>query len=209
MSADLVHLIRHGEVANPHQVVYADLPGYGLSPLGRVQAEAAGQRLANAPVQRVLSSPLLRAAETAELIAARHGLTVEREDRLTEWAVAMRWAGVRWHDLDAVFPGELDAYLKQPHDLPFAGETLRACGERVAIVVRDVAAAMDGGELVVVSHQDPIHAGHLALVGDEPADYHAGKPAHAGVVTLLPQESTWTQLRYWEPDQGAEFPPLE
>ena len=33
-----VHLVRHGEAFNPNHVVYADLPGFNLSPTGGLQA---------------------------------------------------------------------------------------------------------------------------------------------------------------------------
>lgn len=208
VSASLVHLVRHGEVENPHHVVYADLPGYGLSAQGLVQARSAGARLAAASITRVISSPLLRATQTAAEIAVSHEIQPEKDEQLTEWAVGIRWAGVRWDDLEEVFPGELNAYLETPLDLEFGSESLQACGERVAAAVRAAAAAMNGGELVVVSHQDPIHAGHLALAGRTPADYHADKPAHAGIVTLQPDATRWAEAGYWQPEQGQQFPPL-
>ena len=57
----VIHLIRHGEVDNPRDVVYADMPGFGLSETGRRQAEAAGSYLAATPLVRIVSSPLDRA----------------------------------------------------------------------------------------------------------------------------------------------------
>ena len=41
MPADLVHLVRHGEVDNPGGVLYGRIPGFGLSELGHRMAEAA------------------------------------------------------------------------------------------------------------------------------------------------------------------------
>ena len=208
VSASRVHLIRHGEVENPHHVVYADLPGYGLSPLGMDQARATSAHLAAAPVAMVMSSPLLRALQTANEIAACHGLGVQIDESLTEWAVGTRWAGVRWEDLDEVFPGELTAYLQHPHDMPFASETLAQCGSRVAEAILAAAGRIDG-DLVVVSHQDPIHAGHLHLTAESPDHYHADKPTHASIVTLQPAAEAWLQISYWEPEQGERFPPVE
>ncbi len=71
-----VILIRHAEAA-PETLVQRD-PHRHLTPEGRAQARALGQRLARAgwPVVRVLSSPLVRAVQTAELVAA--GLPGER-----------------------------------------------------------------------------------------------------------------------------------
>lgn len=209
VSASLVHLIRHGEVENPHHIVYADLPGYGLSQRGVAQAEAAGIHLADREVEVVLTSPLLRAKQTATAIAAMHNLEVTFDNRLLEWGGGTRWAGVRWEQLDDVFPGELAAYLETPFDLPETMEPILDCGARVAAAVRDAAASLNGGEIAVVSHQDPIHAGYLDLAALRPDRYHADKPNHAGIVTLRPVEGPWRRVGYWEPDQGPRFPPIE
>ena len=68
MSPRFVYLVRHGEVANPNHVVYADLPGFNLSPLGVRQAHAAGRHLARRPIDAVVTSPLARAVQTATAI---------------------------------------------------------------------------------------------------------------------------------------------
>lgn len=209
MTASLVHLIRHGEVENPHHVVYADLPGYGLSARGIGQAADTSAYLADRNIGAVISSPLLRAKQTAIPIAAAHGLEPQFDPRLTEWEGGVRWAGVRWEDLDTVFPGELTAYLETPLDLPFPVEPLMDCGRRAAAAATDAAESLVHAELVVVSHQDPIHAARLVLTAATPDDYHAGKPAHASVVTLGPSESGWDLVEYWEPEQGPTFPPIE
>ncbi|HZC42075.1 MAG TPA: histidine phosphatase family protein, partial [Streptosporangiaceae bacterium] len=57
----VVHLLRHGEVHNPRDVLYGRLPGYRLSEDGRVMAKAAADFLAGRDVAVLLSSPLERA----------------------------------------------------------------------------------------------------------------------------------------------------
>lgn len=209
MSATRVHLIRHGEVENPHHVVYADLPGYTLSAAGHGEAAATADHLAEFPLRRVISSPLLRARQTAAAIARPHGLEVEVDDALTEWTTSLRWAGVRWDDLEEVFPGELEAYLENPTELPFGAETLADCGARVAAVARAGAESVADGHVAIVGHQDPIHAAHIALTGDMPTQYHSTKPNHGGVITLEPAAGRWHRTAYWEPDQVAVFPSLD
>jgi broad specificity phosphatase PhoE len=74
--------IRHGEVANPRGVIYGRLPRFGLSALGRRQAAAAAlalsgaaasgpgsQRISIDPPGVIFSSPMLRARQTAQIIA--------------------------------------------------------------------------------------------------------------------------------------------
>ena len=66
-----VHLVRHGEVYNPDQVLYGRLPGFHLSDHGRADGRARGARPCRGrDVAAVVASPLERAQETAAPIAA-------------------------------------------------------------------------------------------------------------------------------------------
>ena len=47
----IVHLVRHGEVENPHRVLYGRIPGFHLSEAGRVMAKAAADYLAGRDVR--------------------------------------------------------------------------------------------------------------------------------------------------------------
>lgn len=77
--------VRHGQST---WNVLDRLQGHELSPplteLGRAQAAAAAETLADRGVVRLLSSPAVRALETAQIIAARLGLEVEVEPLLLE-----------------------------------------------------------------------------------------------------------------------------
>jgi probable phosphoglycerate mutase len=182
----MIFFVRHGEVLNPDHVVYASLDGFDLSPLGEVQADRAGRLLSERDIVAIRSSPLRRALHTAHRIASATGTPVETEADLTEWALSDRWAGVGWDDLPDVFPGELEAYLADPTDLPFSPESLPDLAERVARVARR--AAGDGGDIVLVSHQDPIHAAVRLLTGAGFEDYFRDRPEHAEPIGLVPGE---------------------
>ena len=84
-----IYLVRHAEAAPgepDHQ--------RRLTPEGREQARQVGERLAEAEPrpEAVLHSPLVRAGETAALIAAPLGIAPEPHDRLAPGATA---AGIR------------------------------------------------------------------------------------------------------------------
>ena len=80
----VVHLLRHGEVDNPHGIIYGRLPGYHLSANGQAMAEAAADYFSERAVVALFSSPLERAQETARPVAERLGLPIVTDDRLTE-----------------------------------------------------------------------------------------------------------------------------
>src|SRR5580700_10470512 len=80
----VVHLLRHGEVDNPHGIIYGRLPGYHLSANGRAMAAAAADYFAERAVVALFCSPLERAQETARPVAERLGLPIVTDDRLLE-----------------------------------------------------------------------------------------------------------------------------
>lgn len=201
-----VFMVRHGEVDNPDRLVYADMPGFGLSDRGRQEAKAAAQFLAPLGLAAIHASPLQRAQETAAAISAACGVEVSTRDDLTEWLVARRWKGVAWEDLHSAFPGELEAYLEHPTDLPFAAESIEQLGERVAAAVAQLAARHLDEAIAVVSHQDPIQAGRLKLRGLPLEELHLDRPGHCDVLTLEPGEP-WHEVGYWVPQLEGPPPP--
>jgi len=188
----VVHLVRHGEVDNPDQVVYADLAGFELSEGGRRQAAWASTHLAGHPIGAVYASPLDRARETAQVIALPHGLDPLVLPEVTEWALMSRWAGLAWADLDIHFPGELGAYLNDPLALDFAPESVTELALRVGRAVDALADRHSGQEVVVVSHQDPIQAAWLQLTGQHLGRLHQDKPRHCEVISLS-RSAGWQQ----------------
>lgn len=202
-----IHLVRHGEVHNPRHVVYADLPGFHLSDLGRQQARLAATRLATAPLAAIVTSPLERAVATAELLAQPHGIEPQIDDRLTEWQLGHRWAGTVWEDLPEVFPGEFERYVEHPEDLPFSPESLAALAARISGAIEDWSTRRRDGDLVFVSHQDPIQAGKRALTGEGLAGYHADKPSHCSTITLERTRDGWVVIANWRPPIGHGWPP--
>lgn len=150
----VVHLMRHGEVANPDGVLYGRLGGYHLSELGRQMADRVAEHLTARDVTYVCASPLEQAQETATPIAKAHGLDIATDERLIE--------------AENVFQGKTfgvgDGALKNPENWkhlvnpfkpswgePYVDQVIRMKGALDA--ARDRAR---GHEAVLVSHQLPI-----------------------------------------------------
>src|SRR6266567_614458 len=159
----IVHLVRHGEVANPRGILYGRIPGYHLSEDGRLMAKAAADYLSGRDVTVLLTSPLERARETAEPIAAEFGLTPVVDDRLVE----------PWNHFQGMTFGFGDGALRQPRHWrylvnplrPSWGEPYREVVARMLSVVGDAAREASGHEAVCVSHQLPIWVTRRAAEG--------------------------------------------
>jgi broad specificity phosphatase PhoE len=158
-----VHLVRHGEVDNPTGVLYGRLPGFVLSESGHQMAKVAASALAGRDVTVARSSPLERAVQTIEPIAAEFGLTPTTDDRLLE--------------SENFFEGKTfgvgDGSLRRPSVWirlwnpfrPSWGEPYIQVAKRVAAAVADARDAAEGHEAVLVSHQLPIEVGRRYLEG--------------------------------------------
>jgi broad specificity phosphatase PhoE len=156
----IVHLVRHGEVENPRGLLYGRLAGFHLSPEGRVMAKAAADYLAGRDVTVLRSSPLERAVETAEPMAAQFGLNIEIDPRLIE----------PWNHFEGMTFGVGDGSLRQPRHWqhlwnpfrPSWGEPYAEIEARMRGAMSEAAAEAHGHEAVCVSHQLPIWVARLA-----------------------------------------------
>src|SRR5689334_12890916 len=70
-------LVRHAVTAHTGPLLSGRMPGIDLSERGVEQATATAQRLSVLPVNAVYASPIERTTQTAQLIAAHHGLEVQ------------------------------------------------------------------------------------------------------------------------------------
>lgn len=149
-----VHLLRHGEVHNPSGVLYGRLAGYHLSERGRAMAERIAKHVADRDITHLVSSPLERARETAAPIAAELSLDVVIDERVIE-------AGNVFEGLTfGVGDGSLRhtrhwKHLRNPFR-PSWGEPYTEIAARMRKAMNAAAAAADGHEALIVSHQLPI-----------------------------------------------------
>ncbi len=159
----VVHLLRHGEVHNPHGVLYGRLPGYRLSADGEEMAAAAAQALAGRDVAYVASSPLERARQTARPVAAAFGLEVAIDDRLLEPGNAFE--GTRFGNGQGPLRRPQQwRHLRNPF-LPSWGEPYAAIAVRMLAAMADARQLARGREAVCVSHQLPVWTARRAIEG--------------------------------------------
>jgi broad specificity phosphatase PhoE len=159
----IVHLLRHGEVDNPHGIIYGRLPGYHLSAHGRAMADAAADYFAGRAVVALFCSPLERAQETARPVAERLGLPIVTDDRLIE----------SWNHFEGQRFGVGDGSLRHPVHWPYLanpfrpswGEPYRQVAARVQAAVETAREAAAGREAVCVTHQLPIWVTRRAAEG--------------------------------------------
>ncbi|MPZ74550.1 MAG: hypothetical protein GEU74_15245, partial [Nitriliruptorales bacterium] len=161
----LVFLVRHGQAAVPDEAGrYFSRAPNPLTETGRRQGAGAGQMLGGVRVDAVVASDLLRARQTAEIIAAAVGVPVEFDDQLRE-VDAGDLDGVTVEDVRRAYPeflpwiqagfrqgfgggaGHFDARLRFP-----GGESVVEAGERGVAAFRRICARYRGRCVVIVGH---------------------------------------------------------
>lgn len=160
----VVHVVRHGQVDNPKQLFYGRLPGFDLHADGREQARQAGRYLADlvrdSSSTLVVSSPMLRAQTTAQIIRECLGVKGERiEEALNE--VSTPHEGKTVSEMIAM---EWQVYGTQPGWEQFAD-----VGERVVAGLRALASevllAGSHREVVCTTHGDCVAISRLWGLG--------------------------------------------
>jgi len=149
-------LVRHGVTEETGPILSGRRPGIGLSEKGRRQAEAAGQRLAGLPVAAVYSSPLERCRQTAEAVAAPHGLPVNDVPDLFE-ADYGEWSGRKIEELRGTDLWKLVQVTPSAVRFP-GGESVREMQSRMIGAVERIVADHPGQIVAAASHADPIKA---------------------------------------------------
>ena len=150
-------LARHGETDwnLEHRVQgHTDRP---LNATGIEQARALADRLAAVPLVAVYASDLVRAHDTAVIVAGLHGLDVIVDIDLREKNFGS-WEGLTDVEILERFP---DAVRGRWGD----GETSEAVAERAIAAIERIQALHLDGTVLVVSHGGPLRAilGYLAV----------------------------------------------
>jgi broad specificity phosphatase PhoE len=166
-------------VHNPRDILYGRLPRFRLSEDGHRQALQTARFLSTRAISAIYSSPLLRARQTAEIIAQlQPGVRVRIARALLETRSS--------------YQGEPNSILKQgfsfyePRRDP-SDESMQDIWDRMSRFVSLALRRHSGGSVVLVSHADPITILRVGLEGRELTvhNLHAVTYAARGSITQL------------------------
>ncbi|HYT91550.1 MAG TPA: histidine phosphatase family protein, partial [Gemmataceae bacterium] len=151
----LLYLLRHA-ATEANLVRPARLQGRRhnppLAPLGVRQAELTRDFLAIRAIDRCYSSPLLRAMQTASMIAAPHGLLPEPLEALTECDVG-DWEGLAWETIRAREPEQYERFMSNPAAFGYPnGESFADVHQRAAKALDELLSIHEGQSVLVVAH---------------------------------------------------------
>ena len=197
MPADLIHLVRHGEVFNPDHVLYGRIAGFGLSELGKRMAQESADSKIGHPITRLYASPLQRTQESAAPWSKNFGLEINTDERLIEpWNL---FEGTAGFGAKALRNPRLWPNLRNPFK-PSWGEPYASIATRMLAVIEDAWAATESGEVALVSHQLPIWMVHRQLAGERLFhDPRKRRCALSSITTLSRDGDRFVEVDYQDP----------
>ncbi|MGH3804373.1 MAG: bifunctional RNase H/acid phosphatase, partial [Pseudonocardiaceae bacterium] len=196
-SATRLLMLRHGQTEHSAQRRYSGRGDLPLTELGERQATAAAARLSTADgVTAVISSPMLRARQTAKPVADALGVPLNVHDGLIETDFGA-WEGLTFTEARERDPDLHTRWITDTSVAAPDGESMDAVHRRVRRVRDQLIAEYGGATLVVVTHVTPIkallrmaldagpsllHRLHLDLASLSVAEFYPDGPASVRLV---------------------------
>ena len=179
----MILLARHGETTENRERRFQGQKDVPLNEHGREQARALAEAAAGETIEALYTSPLVRARETAEIVAERIGLEPRPDDRLKEVDVG-EWQDRLKDDVEREDPEGWAAFERAGEEFRFpGGESFAEQQERVIAALVDIT---QRGELpaLVVCHRGVVRCAlaHTHRRGLE--TYHEWRVPNAELIRL-------------------------
>lgn len=155
-----LYLLRHGQTEWNIEGKIQGKTDIPLNETGLHQARCLAEGMREREISAVYSSPLLRAAQTAEILAEEKGLSVSVLPELREVDFGL-WEGRSWTEVDAEFHEDFRRWEENPAEyMPTGGESRESCRERCRAAMEQILAGTVTDAAIVA------HGGILAHVAD-------------------------------------------
>lgn len=149
------YLLRHGQTRWNIEGKIQGKTDIPLNETGMEQAECLAGAMADCRARALFSSPLLRARQTAGIVAEKTGLEVTVLPELKEVDFGL-WEGRTWKDIEENYPVDYKNWEKNPaRAAPTGGELRQSCMNRSRSAVEQMLGTVNvlgGGDVCVVAH---------------------------------------------------------
>ncbi|MBD3345188.1 MAG: phosphoglycerate mutase [Chitinivibrionales bacterium] len=156
-------LIRHCEADHIGNFVAGRMDGVHLNGKGRKQADALAERLRQVPMDAIITSPLERAFESAELLAESKRIFLQKNDALSEMDFG-RWTGCEFEALKDEPQWKIFNSFRSGALVP-GGESILQVQCRMVSTILEINTEKPDSTIALVSHADPIKTALIYFLG--------------------------------------------
>jgi len=147
-----VYVVRHGETEWNIEEIFRGAKDIPLNEVGKKQAKKVGGFFIDKNIVKIMSSPLIRARETAEPISKAVNKPVETLDEFIDMDFGI-WEGHPLKEVKNQYPEEYETWRHTPHRLKVKnGETLLQVRKRIQKGF-EKAVLGEKGNVVIVTHR--------------------------------------------------------
>jgi len=187
----MIYFIRHGEtILTPDRKFSGSgEPNPPLTMTGLAQAGLVAEEVMKLKPEILIASPLMRTAQTAEVIAEQLDLPIIFDEAWFECGFGS-WDGLSIDEVARLYPIEYKAWLSSSSYAPPEGESYDALGWRVDEAIDKLVAKYPGKRIVVVSHNGVIkQAIRLATDGSPESIFHIDvSPCSISSISIWPSD---------------------
>ncbi len=147
-----VYLVRHGETDNNVRHRFIGKTDMPLNERGQNQARCLREPMSRVRIEKIYSSPYLRAWMTAEQIKGDREMEITPEKALSEIDCGL-WEGLNRTEVQARWPGMIDIWQYEPEKLQFPdGETFQQVQDRAVEAFICIVRENPGRSIVITTH---------------------------------------------------------
>lgn len=149
-----IFFVRHGVTAQTGKVLYGRTKGIDLNDEGIAQAKATAKYLSTIKFDAIVSSPLERAFQTAQQIAALQDCDIEVNENVSDTDTGI-WTGKTMEE--AIKEKDWIQITTKPSNYSFeGGESFKELFDRMEKSVNEIVENNTGKIVAIVAHRDPI-----------------------------------------------------
>ncbi len=182
-----LYIIRHGETDWNKEKKLQGTADIGLNENGRELARITGENMKDIPIDMAISSPLMRAMETARLALGNRDIPVIPDERIGEMSFG-DWEGLHYHDGSSEIPNDMmHNFFKaiEKYQVPPKGESFQDVIDRTHDLYMELISNPENEDKnILISSHGAASRAFLQSVFCDGDFWHGGVPKNCAVTIV-------------------------
>jgi len=166
-----LYLVRHGQTDLNIKKVYYGFTDVTLNELGKIQCEKVREKLCEVNFDVVISSPLKRTMESAQIISCLNRSQIISYEGLKELNFGS-WENKHFKDIEKEYEVEWKLWISDWINFSFPqGENFKALYTRVKVCLEEILLSYEGKNILLIGHEGTLKIIAIFLLNMKMEDY--------------------------------------